>query len=288
MTWEEIIRKIRTQPEYKELVEQAYFDEDLALNVERFRNSEEYRETKKIITKYAGQQLRILDIGSGNGISSVAFALDGWKVVSCEPDPSNTVGSGAIRWLKDHYKLSDLEVVDAWGEQLPFGDGSFDIVYIRQAMHHAANLDKFVAEASRVLKKNGLFLTIRDHVIFDEADKKWFLEMHPLHKFYGGENAFTEAEYSAAMTKAGLEIKHVLRYFDSSINYFPGNFDELQKKIEERNKLTSSLLRKRLGIFSRVPVIRNSYHRYITRKLGDLTDERSVPGRMYTFICLKK
>ncbi len=112
-------------------------------------------------------------------------------VTAVEPDPSLTVGAGAVRKLKEHYELKNLEDYENFAEDINFKSNYFDIVYIRQAMHHANNLNKFIKECVRVLKPNGLLLTIRDHVIYDEKDKNWFLEYHPLHKIYEGENAFT-------------------------------------------------------------------------------------------------
>ena len=50
MNWHETIQFIRTKPEYEWLVKNAYFDEDLVGNVERFLQSEEFNETLKIIT----------------------------------------------------------------------------------------------------------------------------------------------------------------------------------------------------------------------------------------------
>ena len=100
MNWHETIIYIRTKPEYKFLVEKAYFEEDLPLNVERFRNEEEFKETLILLKKYAPNAKNILDIGAGNGISSVAFALAGYNVTVVEPDASDTVGAEAIRKLK--------------------------------------------------------------------------------------------------------------------------------------------------------------------------------------------
>src|ERR1043166_1210842 len=101
MTWEETIKFIRTQAEYKELVRLAYFEEDLVLNVERFRSGPEYAETKKKIRAQAGDhgKVRMLDVGTGNGISAIAFALDGFEVDALEPDPSDTIGAGAVTRL---------------------------------------------------------------------------------------------------------------------------------------------------------------------------------------------
>ena len=290
MTWEETIQFIRTQPEYKELVEFAYFEEELPLNVERFKDSEEYHETKAIISHYVqlNSSVKLLDIGSGNGISSIAFALDGLQVVSVEPDPSQTIGAGAINKLKEHYKLSNLNVHQAFAEELKFPDNNFDIVYARQCMHHAYNLKQFLKECARVLKKGGLLITVRDHVVFNETDKKWFLENHPLQKFYGGENAFSSTEYKNAMIEAGLEIKEEIKHFDSVINYFPLSKTEKENAEEKSRKFAVSIVQKKLGAISKIDLFRNLALKYVVNKLGKVHDENQIPGRMYTFLAMKK
>ena len=182
MTWEETIKYIREEEDFKDLVRLAYFDENLSLNVQRFGESEEFIETLKLIKKFQPNATSILDIGSGNGISAVNFALKNFKVTSVEPDPSDTVGYGAICELKEYFNLEDLKVYNAFTEDIAFPNASFDVVYVRQAMHHANNLNKFIAECVRVLKPGGLLLTIRDHVIYSDNDKIAFLKAHPLQK----------------------------------------------------------------------------------------------------------
>jgi len=290
MTWEEIIIQIRTDPAYKALVEFAYFEADLALNVNRFRASDEYKETLERINSHFGNRkgLRLADIGAGNGVAAVAFALDGFKVAAVEPDPSNTVGAGAIRKLKQEFNLAQLDVIEAWGEALPLEAGTFDVVYIRQAVHHAHELKKFIAEAARLLRKGGLLLTVRDHVIFDENDKNWFLESHPLHKFYGGENAFTEQEYDEAIKGAGLRILKKLRHFESVINYFPEKRSDIEAKLEKRKLFLEGLWAgKRLGPFRKSSALKRWYFRRAEAKLGPVFDERKIPGRMITYLAKK-
>mgnify|MGYP003657520675 FL=1 len=153
MSWEETIIHIRTKSEYKNLVREAYFEEELHLNVERFRSSPEFTETIKYIKQYQPKAKTILDIGSGNGISAISFALEGYDVVTVEPDPSDTIGAGAIRELKKYYRLTNIEIYEAFAEEIKFDTESFDIVYARQCMHHAYDLQGFVKEAARVLKK---------------------------------------------------------------------------------------------------------------------------------------
>lgn len=278
LTWEETIQYIRTQPEFKYLVEKAYFEEDLPLNVERFRNENEYKETLKKIKKFAPYAKKILDIGSGNGISAISFALDGYEVTTVEPDPSGTIGAGAIRKLKEFYQLENITIHEAFAEEINFGNDEFDVVYARQCMHHAYDLEKFVGEMSRVLNKGGLFFTVRDHVIYDDKDKEWFLENHPLQKFYGGENAFTSEEYKNAIEKSGLTIQEELKFYDTEINYFPETKQDIENK---KSAILKNLKYKRFLKY---------FPNYKNRKVKNILDysEKSIPGRMYTYIALKK
>lgn len=288
MTWEETIQYIRTKPEFTDLVAKAYFEEDLSLNVERFRKSGEFIETIKLLQEFQPNAKIILDIGSGNGISAIAFALEGYDVVTIEPDGSETIGAGAIRKLKEYYKLTNIDIYEAFAEELQLKDESFDIVYTRQCLHHAYDLDKFVGEASRVLKKGGLFISLRDHVIFDEQDKEWFLENHPLQKFYGGENAFTALQYRNAMEQSGLQVIKELKYFDSIVNYFPlSKLDIESSKAAEKDSVIAHL-NKRLGWLSRLSFVQNLYLKKIGFDLKDCFNENKIPGRIYSYIAIKQ
>ncbi len=290
MNWHETILHIRTKPEYSFLVEKAYFEADLPLNVERFKNEEEFKETLKLLQKHAPNAKTILDIGAGNGISSVAFALAGYQVTVVEPDPSDTVGAEAIRILKKYYKLENLEIFEAFAEEIKFPDNNFDVVYARQCMHHAYDLDKFVAESSRVLKKDGVFMTIRDHVVFGEKDKQWFLEMHLLQKYYGGENAFSPDEYKNAMQKAGLELKEEIKHYENVVNFFPANAEDIKNHISNQYAQRKKFLVQKVGFLANIPPFIQMYNLYLDVKVGKIKplDENNVAGRMYSYVCTKK
>jgi SAM-dependent methyltransferase len=288
MTWEETIQYIRTLPEYSELVEKAYFDENLALNVERFKASEEYQETLQLLKKYAPHAKSILDIGSGNGISAIALALDGYRVTVSEPDPSDTVGAGAVRALKAHYGISDMEIYEEFAENIQFPEGKFDVVYVRQAMHHAYDLPQFIRNLSQLIRTGGILMTIRDHVVFDEADKQRFLQHHPLQKFYGGENAFTHEEYTQAMNGAGLQVVETLRHFDSVINFFPLTKEQFQANIlSKENEIKNNLISK-IGFLGQIPLLQALFQKRVGYSRETFYDERHVPGRMYSYVSVKK
>lgn len=287
MTWEETIQYIRTNAEYTELVDQAYFEENLPLNVERFRQREEYAETKKLINKYLPDAKTILDVGSGNGVSAISFALEGYEVTATEPDKSDTIGAGAIKRLKEYYHLDHFTIFESCAEDINPGGRFFDIVYVRQAMHHAYDLNKFISNLSKYLREGGIMITVRDHVIYNENDKKWFLECHPLHKFYGGENAFTEQQYKNAFRQAELEVKLILRYFDSVINFFPETKGSIIEKHKVANERINKSLRDNLGFIGKTTFVKEWYKKHIHFDPNNPFDETKVPGRMYSFIAQK-
>ncbi|MCC7303032.1 MAG: class I SAM-dependent methyltransferase [Bacteroidia bacterium] len=272
------------------LVKDAYLSEDITANASSFFDSDEFKETIRILRElnFLKTAARLADVGAGNGIASYAFAKAGFRVCAVEPDPSHTVGANAIRWLKEKCKMVNLEVFEAGGEKMPFESNSMDIVYVRQAMHHAANLRSFVSECARVLKPGGCLFTCRDHLIYDDKDKELFLNSHPLHKYYGGENAYTLTEYTNAIESAGLKIQKMLRHFDSVINYAPLTSEDIRKKELDQVAFVETLFRKRFaGVFQRVPGLHDWYRRRAIGKLGPANDERSVPGRLVTFIAIK-
>lgn len=288
MNWEETIIQIRKNPEYHDLVEMAYFDENLMLNVDRFKNSIEFKETLKLIQQYAPNSKKILDIGCGNGISTISFALNNYQVTAVEPDPSNTIGAGAIRELIKLNHLQNVNVFEDYAENIKFDSNSFDVVYVRQAMHHAYDLKRFILECSRVLKPGGLLLTIRDHVIFNDKDKAWFLEMHPLQKFYGGENAFLPEEYKNAMKIAGLKVVKEIKYYESPINFSPNSQAMIDEKFKELTNKRYINLKNKIGPLADINFVKFLYAKYLDLKNVSVLDETMVPGRMYSYVCIKK
>ena len=279
--------KIRKDPDFNDLVRDAYFDEDLIANVERFRQSPEFIETLKVIGGFVKNSCKLLDIGSGNGIAAVSFALEGYEVLAIEPDPSDTIGSGAIKKLKEYYQLTNLEVKELFAENLFNEKSEFEIAYVRQALHHARDLNLFVESAAGLLKPGGIFIAVREHVIYNEKDKLWFLASHPLQKYYGGENAFTLLEYNFAFNAAGLRLLKSFSHYESVINYSPLNEQDIsqikRKEIEQYKKF----------LVNKYPVVGKNpliwiFYKWVKRiSEKNLPDEKRLAGRLFSFICEK-
>jgi len=213
--------------------------------------------------------------------------LEGFKVTCIEPDPSKTVGAGAIRYLKNHYSLNDLSVIESFAESCELGNELFDVVYARQCMHHAQDLNKFMANLSGFLNSNGLFFTVRDHVVYNERDKAWFLKSHLLQRFYGGENAFTLNEYVSAFENAGLTMTSVLKHFDSVINHYPLSIDEKQSQEQEYHANIKRTIKKRYGVWGNLKFMKDYFERKVNQLVKNPHKEEEIPGRMYSFIAKK-
>jgi SAM-dependent methyltransferase len=273
-SWEDAVSWLRQQPEQRQLVADCYYDDPLIGAADRYWRSDEWDSVRQLLAGHSG---KALDVGAGRGIASYAFAQEGFEVTALEPDPSALVGSGAIHSLSSESGLQ-IRVVEEFSERLPFASGEFDIVFARAALHHSRDLAAACREFYRVLRPGGLFIAIREHVISGSADLAEFRKNHPLHKLYGGENAFRLKQYMGAMRSTGFCIERVIRPFESVINYAPNTPESL------RNEIQSRLLRLPLGGVAgqllNFRIVLKSVLAILSR-----TDRR--PGRLYSFVCRK-
>jgi SAM-dependent methyltransferase len=217
-------------------VKACFYDDPLIAAAERYHSSTEWRAVRELIGLARG---RALDIGAGRGISSFALAKDGWETIALEPDASHIVGAGAIRALAEVGNIG-IEVAETWGEELPFESQSFDLVHIRQVLHHARDLNQLCREIGRVLKIGGVMIATREHVLSRREDLNEFLKSHPLHALYGGENAFLLEEYLSALKGGRIKIIQVLNPLVSDINLYPETRDSVKARYARKLRLPSA------------------------------------------------
>ena len=275
-TWEEAVEWLRHQPDQQGLVRDAYYDDPLTEAAHRYRSSDEWREIESGLDGVV--RGNALDVGAGRGIASFALAKAGFSVTALEPDTSALVGANAIRMLAANANLP-IKVVTEYTESLPFGDATFDLVFARAVLHHTSDLKRACSECFRVLKPGGQLIAAREHVISRQSDLPIFLEAHPLHKLYGGENAFLLRDYVDALTEAGFIIDRMLRPLESPINYFPQSDESLREELALRvpgPAAARAIVRRALRP---KPVLR------AVLRVASHFDSR--PGRLYSFFCRK-
>jgi ubiquinone/menaquinone biosynthesis C-methylase UbiE len=275
VTTEEAIKIMLADPSRQELLREAFLIGSALDSAKAYAESDEFACTLELIGKSV-KGLKVADIGAGRGIGSYAFAMAGAeKIFAVEPDPSDLVGQGAIRQLG---MAGQIEIISDWGEKLGLPNDAVDVVYARQVLHHARDLDQLLRECARILKPGGVFVACREHVADNEEQLAAFLRNHPTHQLAGGEHAFRLDQYVGAIEKAGLAQVRVLKPWDSVICAFP--------KVRTRQDLRDypkRSLQKRLGVLGGFLGTLPPVKRLFIRKLNSLR----VPGRMYSFSARK-
>jgi SAM-dependent methyltransferase len=272
-TWDQAVEILRGDAAHAQLIFDAYLTRDLEENCLRFAASAEFEEARALLLRHAPKAVSLLDMPAGNGIATRAFAAAGFDVTAVEPNPSDSVGRGAIKQALAAAAL-EANIVDAWGEALPFEPSSFDVVYVRQGLHHASDLPSMVREIARVLRPGGVLLACREHVVDDHgASLQAFLDAQVDHQLYGGENAFMLPEYRAAIIEAGLALELQIGPFDSIINAFPNTPEVLRKKVLDSRP--GRLLRRLLPDDTVAAL--GIWH----------AKRRRTPGRLYSFLARK-
>jgi SAM-dependent methyltransferase len=274
LTTEEAILQLRRDPKWAGLIRDSYLEPNVFESAERFLSSAEFLEVQRLIGTCLLQG-RVLDLGAGNGIASWAFAESGAKLVyALEPDPSNEIGSGAIRRLTAELPV---RLIDAYGEEIPLPEEEVDLVYTRQVLHHTSDLQRVLQECARVLRCGGTFFACREHVVDNEQQLQAFLSSHPVHLLTGAENAYRLDEYLEAIRLAGLKLEKVLGPWDTVINAFPA-----VRTTEELERYPQIVLERRFGRIGTLASLAPGVNSLVWRGL-----KRPSPGRLYSFLATK-
>jgi SAM-dependent methyltransferase len=275
MTVDEAILALRSDPAQAGLVRDAYFGPDALDSGRRFLASGEFRCLLEILGGVGG--LAVLDLGAGNGMASYALKRSGAaRVVALEPDPSPLVGRGAMAPLAAE---AGFEVDGGLGEALPFSDGSFDLVYGRQVLHHIPRVEEALREIARVLRPGGRYAAVREHVCDDERQLRRFLEAHPVHRLAGNEGAHSLQRYLGAIRGAGLDLSGIWGPLDSLLNAYPAALDkEGLRALPRLPLLRFGALAGPLAGIPGVLALSGAWQRWRAGR---------QPGRLYSFLAKK-
>ena len=94
---------------------------------------------------------RVLDVGCGAGVDLARFARGGAIATGVD------LAGSAVRLASENFRQQGLagSFVEADGEQLPFQDGTFDLVFAHGVVQYTSDGQKLVDECRRVLKPEG-------------------------------------------------------------------------------------------------------------------------------------
>ena len=112
-----------------------------------------------------------LDIATGAGHTALALAPHVTEVIAydvTEPMLAETLRNATARGL------TNVSTRQGTAEALPFADASFDIVTVRQAPHHYADVRRAVREMARVAKPGARVVIVDSVSSEDESlDRQW-------------------------------------------------------------------------------------------------------------------
>ncbi|MEJ2252095.1 MAG: class I SAM-dependent methyltransferase [Candidatus Lokiarchaeota archaeon] len=134
---------------------------DLNKIIESFgeRYTENIAFLQKIIEKLnLNLNSKILDIGTGGGRMAVILALNGYNVVTGEPE-----GHEWGEWqdlAKEADVLSSIRFRYFRAESLPFEENSFDAIFLFGSLHHMVERYEALQECVRVVKKSQGYIVV--------------------------------------------------------------------------------------------------------------------------------
>ena len=152
---------------------------------EAYRESEAHRRGADLdlLVDWAAGARTALDVGSGGGHVARRLREAGLEVVTVDPAPGMQAD------------------VQAFAEDLPFADGSFDVVACRAAVHHFADMAAGVRELARVAADRVLVV---DNLFMGEAAEEAERLRDPTHV-----RNYSEAEWRSLLGGSGLRLDDV-------------------------------------------------------------------------------
>lgn len=119
--------------------------------VERHRYSEYAPWMPRLMEFENFRGARLLEIGCGMGTDLLQFSRGGARCIGIDLTPRS------VEITRHRFKLYDADgsFMISDGENLPFADASFDVVYSNGVLHHTPDTAGAVREVHRVLRPGG-------------------------------------------------------------------------------------------------------------------------------------
>ncbi|MBT0665860.1 methyltransferase domain-containing protein [Geobacter pelophilus] len=140
----------------------------------------------------------LLELCCGTGMVGRKFSAAGWNV--CGIDLTKAMAEEANRFFP---------CICSPAEEVPFLDGAFDVVLLRQAYFLLDNGQKVLEQAHRVLKPGGFFV-FSQTVPFSAEDTPWLEHIHRT-KQAQLQRFFTEADLAEELERTFFSVRETRR-----------------------------------------------------------------------------
>src|SRR5262245_16175388 len=209
--WEDVLRENAKTPEFaadlagldalrerRKVESRAYFDRVAAAFGEQVLPGRTWEGLARGILQLAPRG-RYADLGIGDGLLTMMLAEVATKVTAVDISPE------MLKQLKSRAQqkgVENIETVEGEIEDLPLPDATYDVVVFSQALHHAREPQRALAEARRILVPGGRLLVLDLLAHTEEWVRDQLQHVHL---------GFTEAALGALLSESGFERVFIQR-----------------------------------------------------------------------------
>ena len=182
---------------------------------ERYAGEAEFNNPVRIrrICELAGKGKVILDIGCWDGFLSTLLRENDNEVIGVD------ISEKAIELSKQ--RGLDVKRV-SFEEDLPFPEGTFDVVVAGEVIEHVFDTDRFLIDIKRVLKEHGCLILTTPNLASLGRRILLLLGISPLVETSLGDNAaghiryFTKSSLFSLLEKHGFKVEN---FFSDVVNF---------------------------------------------------------------------
>tara|TARA_B100000029_G_C17609320_1_gene968764 strand:- start:5495 stop:6175 length:681 start_codon:yes stop_codon:yes gene_type:complete len=166
----------------------------------------------------------VLDIATGTGDVALMIKNQFSKVNVTAIDPSEKM----LKIAKQRNKKDDINYINAYCEDIPFSDSTFDFITISFGLRNTKSIDKSLDEIRRVLKNDGKFMIMefsKSEKFFTKVLYKVYLNLiipfigllfgkFKEYRYLASsiESFYTPSEMAKKITSKGFDVKKRTEY----------------------------------------------------------------------------
>lgn len=163
-------------------------------------------ESLEVLEAFVSKDGRRFDIGAdiATGAGFAAFASAPHATTMLATDPTGPMLE-QVRKLRGERGAGNVAMVRVIAEDLPFADGSLDLITCRTAPHHFLDVPRWLGEVARVLKPGGVFVLADTTAPEDAGIAAWMNEIE-LRRDRSHVRNWTPNEWEAGIEGVGLTV----------------------------------------------------------------------------------
>jgi ubiquinone/menaquinone biosynthesis C-methylase UbiE len=188
-----------------------------------------YRALERALVS-ARPDARVLDVGCGAGDNLARLRRYGGRPFGIDPSQDRVRSASTL-----------CPAVVARGEQLPWRDGAFDLVYVSHVLHHASDLHAVLRECRRVLAPGGLLFVLES--VDDSPLMRLARRVRPSWDEDDVTNRFRFTQLAMEMSRTGFRLEG-----GATFNWLYFAWEVLPLRFPALHRLTPAVLAVELAL----------------------------------------